>query len=65
MIKAMLKTIGVAGALILAPILLLIVWAIFTIVGPIVGVLALIFLPMIFAGVIIGYSEGKKDKGDE
>lgn len=65
MIKALLKTVGVAGALIAAPILLLIVWAIFTIVGPAVGVLALIFLPMIFAGVIIGYNEGKKDKGDE
>lgn len=65
MIKAMLKTVGVAGALIAAPIILLIVWAIFTIVGPVVGVLALVFMPMILAGVIIGYHEGKKDKGDE
>ena len=65
MIKAMLKTVGVAAALIATPILLLIVWAIFTIVGPIAGALALIFLPMIFAGVIIGYHEGKNDKGDE
>ncbi len=65
MIKALFKTVGVAGALIAAPILILIVWAIFTIVGPIVGILALIFLPMIFAGVIIGYNEGKKEKRDE
>ena len=65
MIKAMIKTVGVTAALILTPILLLIVWAIFTIVGPIAGILALAFMPMILAGVIIGYNEGKKDKGDE
>ena len=62
MIKAISKTVGIAAALIAAPILLLIVWAIFTLIGPIVGILALIFLPMILAGVIIGYNEGKKEK---
>ena len=65
MIKAMFKTVGVAAALIATPILLLIVWAVFTIVGPIAGILALVFMPMILAGVIIGYLEGKKDKGNE
>ena len=65
MFKAMFKTVGVAASLIAAPILLLIVWAVFTIVGPIAGMLALVFMPMILAGVIIGYLEGKKDKGND
>ena len=65
MIKAIVKTVGLAAALILAPIVLLIVWALFTIVGPIAGVLALIFLPMILAGVIIGYNEAKKENKDQ
>ena len=61
MIKAILKTVGLAAALIAVPILLVVVGAIFTIVGPIAGVLAIIFLPMIIAGVIIGYNEAKKE----
>ena len=62
MLKAIFKTVGVAASLIAVPILLLIVGLVFTLVGPIAGILAIIFLPMIIAGVIIGYNEAKKNK---
>ena len=65
MIKAIFKTVGLAAALILTPILLIVAGIAFLFVGPLAGVLVLIFLPMVLAGVIIGYNEAKKDKRDE
>lgn len=61
MIKAILKTCGVAIGLIAIPLLLVIVGLAFTLVGPLAGILLIIFLPMVIAGVIIGWNErGKK-----
>ena len=60
MLKAILKGFGVMAALIAVPLLLLIVGLLFSFVGPIAGILGLIFMPMIIAGIIIGYNEGKK-----
>ena len=62
MLKAIFKTVGVAAGLIAIPLLLVIVGIAFSIVGPIAGVLLIIFLPMVIAGVIIGYNEAKKNK---
>ena len=66
MIKAIFKTVGVAAALIAVPLLLLIVGLVFMLIGPIAGVLMIIFLPMVIAGVIIGWTERSKkhDKKD-
>lgn len=62
MLKAIFKTVGVAAGLIAIPLLLVIVGIAFSIVGPIAGILLIIFLPMVIAGVIIGYNEAKKNK---
>ena len=62
MIKAIFKTVGFAAALVCVPLLLLIVGLAFSLIGPIAGILCIIFLPMIIAGVIIGYNEAKKKK---
>ena len=44
------------------PILLIIIGVALSIVGPLAGFLMIIFLPLIIAGIIIGYREGKKNK---
>lgn len=62
MIKAILKTIGVAIGIAVIPILLIIIGVAFSIVGPLARFLMIIFLPLIIAGIIIGYREGKKNK---
>lgn len=65
MIKAIFKTVGVAAALIATPILLLIVGLVFMLIGPVAGVLMIIFLPMVIAGVIIGWTERSKKQNKE
>lgn len=60
MIKAIIKTLGWAILLIAIPLILLIAGLVFTLIGPIAGLLMIIFLPCILVGVIIGYGEGKK-----
>lgn len=60
MIKAILKTVGVAVGLVAVPILLIIIGMALTIVGPLVGVLLIIFLPLVAIGVVIGYNERNK-----
>lgn len=62
MIKAIFKTLGWAVGLIAIPLLLIIVGIAFSIVGPIAGILLIIFLPLVIIGVVIGYNEAKKDK---
>ncbi len=62
MIKAIFKTLGWAVGLIAIPLLLVVVGIAMSIVGPIAGLLLIIFLPIIIVGVIIGYKEAKKDK---
>ena len=62
MLKAIFKTVGWAVGLIAIPLILLIAGLALSIVGPIAGILAIIFLPIILAGVIIGYNQAKKDK---
>lgn len=64
MLKAIFKTLGVAIGLVIIPILLIIVGMMLTIIGPLAGTLMIIFLPLIIAGVIIGYNSAKKDKGE-
>ena len=64
MLKAIFKTLGVAIGLVIIPIVLIIVGMILTIIGPLAGTLMIIFLPLIIAGVIIGYNSAKKDKGE-
>lgn len=64
MLKAILKTIGVAVGLVAIPLLLVIVGMALSIVGPIAGVLLIIFLPLIIIGVVIGYLSAKKNKGE-
>ena len=64
MLKAIMKTIGVAVGLVAIPLLLVIVGMALSIVGPIAGVLLIIFLPLVVVGVIIGYNSAKKDKGE-
>ncbi len=60
MIKAILKTVGVAVGLVAIPILLIIIGMALTVVGPLVGVLLIIFLPLVAIGVVIGYNERNK-----
>ena len=64
MLKAIFKTLGVAIGLVIIPILLIIVGMMLTIIGPLAGTLMIIFLPLIIAGVIIGYNSAKKEKGE-
>lgn len=64
MLKAIFKTIGVAVGLVAIPLLLVIVGMALSIVGPIAGVLLIIFLPLIIIGVVIGYLSAKKNKGE-
>lgn len=64
MIKAIMKTVGVAIGLVAIPILLVIVGMVLTIIGPLAGTLLIIFLPLVVVGVIIGYNSAKKDKGE-
>lgn len=62
MIKAIFKTIGVAVGIAIIPILLIIIGIALSVVGPLAGFLMIIFLPLIIAGIIIGYREAKKEK---
>ena len=62
MIKAIFKTICWAIGIAIIPILLIIIGIALSIVGPIAGLLMIIFLPLIIAGIAIGYSEAKKHK---
>ena len=62
MLKAIFKTLGVAVGIAIVPIILVIVGMMLTIVGPLAGILMIIFLPLIIAGIIIGYNEAKKEK---
>lgn len=64
MLKAIGKTIGIAVGLVAIPLLLVIVGMALSIVGPIAGILLIIFLPLIIIGVVIGYNSAKKDKGE-
>ncbi|MBO7449885.1 MAG: hypothetical protein J6U54_05900 [Clostridiales bacterium] len=64
MLKAIFKTLGVAIGLVVIPILLIVVGMALTIIGPLAGTLMIIFLPLIIAGVIIGYNSAKKDKSE-
>ena len=64
MLKAIFKTLGVAIGLVIIPILLIIVGMMLTIIGPLAGTLMIIFLPLIIAGVIIGYNSAKKEKSE-
>lgn len=59
MLKAIFKTCGVAIGLVVIPIILVIVGMLLSIVGPLAGILMIIFLPLIIAGVIIGYRSAK------
>lgn len=61
MFKAIFKTVGTAVLLVFIPLLLLVVGAALTIVGPIAGLLLIIFLPMVIAGIVIGYRQAKKE----
>ena len=61
MFKAIFKTLGVAVGLVIVPIALIVIGMMLTIVGPLAGTLMIIFLPLIIAGVIIGYNSAKKD----
>ena len=60
MLKAILKTVGIAVGLVAIPILLVIIGMALTVVGPLAGILLIIFLPLVAIGVIIGYNEAKK-----
>lgn len=60
MLKAILKTVGIAVGLVAIPILLVIIGMALTVVGPLVGVLLIIFLPLIAVGVVIGWNERNK-----
>ena len=60
MIRAILKTVGVAVGLVAIPILLIIIGMALTVVGPLVGVLLIIFLPLVAIGVVIGWNERNK-----
>lgn len=64
MLKAIMKTIGVAVGLVAIPLLLVIVGMALSIVGPLVGAILIIFLPLVIVGVIIGYNSAKKNKGE-
>ena len=63
MVKAIFKTLGWAVGLIAIPLLLIVVGIALSIVGPLAGLLLIIFLPLIIVGVVIGYNEAKK-KGE-
>ena len=64
MIKSIFKTLVVAIGLVIIPIILIIVGMTLTIVGPLAGMLMIIFLPLIVVGICIGYNQAKKDKGE-
>lgn len=61
MIKTILQTLAVILGIIFIPILLLIVGAVFVIAGPIIGVVALIFIVPIIVGIIIGWTKRGKE----
>ena len=65
MLKAMFKTVGVAVGLVVIPIALIINGVAASIIGPLAGVLLIIFLPLVLAGVIIGYNSAKKEDKSE
>lgn len=65
MFKAIFKTLGVAVGLVIVPIALIVIGMMLTIVGPLAGTLMIIFLPLIIAGVIIGYNSAKKESKKE
>lgn len=60
MLKAIFKTVGVAAGLVIIPILLIIIGMVLTVVGPLAGVLLIIFLPLVAVGVVIGWNERNK-----
>ena len=60
MFKAIFKTLGWAVGLVLIPIALIVIGIALSVVGPIAGLLMIIFLPLIIIGVVIGYREAKK-----
>lgn len=62
MLKAIFKTCGVAIGLVVIPIALVLIGMVLSFVGPLAGILMILFLPLIIAGVIIGYNSAKKDK---
>lgn len=61
MLKAILKTVGIAVGLVIIPVALIIIGITLSIIGPLAGILMIIFLPLILVGVVIGYSS-RKDK---
>lgn len=61
MFKAIMKTVGLALGLVVIPIALIVIGIALSIVGPIAGVMLIIFLPIVIAGVIIGYNSAKKE----
>lgn len=63
MIRAIFKVIGIAISLILLPLLVLGL-SIAGLIAPIVGMLMIIFMPVILIGVLIGYRSGKKKRGE-
>ena len=60
MLKAIFKTVGIAVGFGVVPIILIIIGMALTVVGPLAGLLLIIFLPLIAVGVVIGWNEHKK-----
>lgn len=65
MFRAIMKTVGVALGLVVIPIALIVIGIALSIVGPIAGVLLIIFLPIVIAGVIIGYNSAKQEHKED
>ena len=60
MIKAIVKTVLIACGCVVLPIILVIVAFALGVTLPLFGALMILFLPMVLAGVIIGYNSRKK-----
>lgn len=64
MFKAIGKTVFLAMALVGIPMLLIIIGIVLSVIGPIAGVLLIMFLPLVLVGVMIGYKSAKDEEGE-
>ena len=64
MLKTILQLIGAIVLLIMVPVIFVFFGAVISVIGPVAGILAAIFIVPIIVGIIIGWTKrGKEDKG--
>ena len=60
--KTVLKVLLIAIILMIAPVICMAAISLFGILGPMIGLLIILFFPLILIGLIVGYRSGQKKK---